>query len=380
MSLIENKSVSGIITDIHKTAGTAAVPLRDYLLTELRVMVTYIRLFFLPINETLDYDYPIYHSFLNREVFLSFLFLLMILGFGIYLWLKDFKVQRFKNVKNPAAETAGRQTAKEDTLWQRPQGVLLNLNDQPSTFKLFHLKLISFGIFWFFITSSVETIFIPISPDLVSMTGIPAVDVIFDHRIYLPSIGIIIASSITLFHAFMHRGEAEGRSASELIPMHTAEPVLPGGSPVGVKQCGGTAKRKNGSFSFPTIRPCLLATIIIALSIATYQRNALWGNEISFWEDVVRKSPLKARDHNNLGNTYYDKGLNGNAIEQYQTAVRLQSDWVIPHFNLGQIYFFRGEMEKARSEFEITLQINPQYYEAQRFLNYITKQYRGQIN
>ncbi|MBI4690850.1 MAG: protein kinase [Nitrospirae bacterium] len=32
-----------------------------------------------------------------------------------------------KTVKNPAAETAGRQTAKEDTLWQRPQGVLLNL-------------------------------------------------------------------------------------------------------------------------------------------------------------------------------------------------------------------------------------------------------------
>ncbi|MBI4691211.1 MAG: class I SAM-dependent methyltransferase family protein [Nitrospirae bacterium] len=43
-------------------------------------------------------------------------------------------------VKNPAVETAGRQTAKEDTLWQRPQGVLLNLNNYPPDRKPSYLK------------------------------------------------------------------------------------------------------------------------------------------------------------------------------------------------------------------------------------------------
>ncbi|MBI4837893.1 MAG: hypothetical protein HY806_01860 [Nitrospirae bacterium] len=52
----------------------------DYLFTQFRVIVTYIRLLFLPINQNLDYDYPIYYSLLNPDVFLSFLFLLLAHG------------------------------------------------------------------------------------------------------------------------------------------------------------------------------------------------------------------------------------------------------------------------------------------------------------
>ena len=60
-----------------------------YLLTQFRVIVTYIRLLVLPINQNLDYDFPLYHSFLNPTVFLSFLFLLSIFGLGIYLFYRS---------------------------------------------------------------------------------------------------------------------------------------------------------------------------------------------------------------------------------------------------------------------------------------------------
>ena len=47
-----------------------------YLLTQFRVMVTYIRLVFLPFNQNLDYDYPIFKSIFELPVLISFLFLI----------------------------------------------------------------------------------------------------------------------------------------------------------------------------------------------------------------------------------------------------------------------------------------------------------------
>jgi hypothetical protein len=39
------------------------MPRHEYLFTQLRVIVTYMRLLLLPINQTLDYDIPVYVSF-----------------------------------------------------------------------------------------------------------------------------------------------------------------------------------------------------------------------------------------------------------------------------------------------------------------------------
>jgi tetratricopeptide (TPR) repeat protein len=59
------------------------------------------------------------------------------------------------------------------------------------------------------------------------------------------------------------------------------------------------------------------------------------------------------------------------AIDNYKTAIRLKPDWELPLFNLGKIYLKKGDNEKARREFEKVLQVNPQYYEARKFLNSI---------
>ena len=64
---------------------TEEIPRWSYLFTQFRVIVTYIRLLFFPINQNLDYDYPLHHSFFEPNVFLSFVFLLIILALGMYL-------------------------------------------------------------------------------------------------------------------------------------------------------------------------------------------------------------------------------------------------------------------------------------------------------
>ena len=123
-------------------AGSADVSRWDYLNTQFRVIVTYIRLLFFPVNQNLDYDYPIYRTFFTPPVFLSFLFLLGIFCWGIYLLYRSYK------------------------------------SDQANRF---WYRLIAFGIFWFFVTLSVESSIIPIQ------------DVIYEHRLYLPSVGFFMA-------------------------------------------------------------------------------------------------------------------------------------------------------------------------------------------
>ncbi|HWR58589.1 MAG TPA: hypothetical protein VN328_06845, partial [Thermodesulfovibrionales bacterium] len=130
----------------------------DYLFSEFRVIVTYIRLLFFPVNQNLDYDYPVYHSFSDPNVFLSFLLLVSIFGLGVYLAYRSWFMAHRKRLQ--ANETL------------TPDNELSAMSYQ---------RLIAFGIFWFFITLFVESSVIPIA------------DVIFEHRLYLPSVGFFIA-------------------------------------------------------------------------------------------------------------------------------------------------------------------------------------------
>jgi len=115
---------------------------KDYLLTQFRVIITYLRLLALPVNQHLDYDYPLYHSLLEPPVALSALFLLAIAFSAIWAYHKS----------QASSPTAGL------------------------------LRLYSFGIAWFFITISISSSIIPLS------------DVIFEYRLYLPSSGFFIAT------------------------------------------------------------------------------------------------------------------------------------------------------------------------------------------
>ena len=119
----------------------------DYLATQFRVLVTYLRILLLPIGQHVDYDYPVSRSFLEPRVLLSAVVLCSLFGCAIYcLYL---------------ARQRGRTDGK---------------NTDAAL-----LTMIAFGIFWFFITHAIESSLIPI------------VDVIFEHRMYLPSAGIFMA-------------------------------------------------------------------------------------------------------------------------------------------------------------------------------------------
>lgn len=132
--------------------GFTETPRWAYLFTQFRVIVTYLRLLVLPINQNLDYDYPLYKSFFTPQVMVSFLLLAALFGLGIYLVLKT----------ETETRTEGRGLSP-------------------------CFRLIGFGILWFFITLSVESSIIPV-PMLID-----------EYRVYLPSIGFFIAMCTLLF-------------------------------------------------------------------------------------------------------------------------------------------------------------------------------------
>ncbi len=249
--------------------GYQGISKEDYLITQFRVIVTYIRLLFLPINQNLDYNYPRYHSFFDPGAFISFLFLGALIFIGLYLF--------YRSRSNP------------------------------------DLLPPAFGIFWFFITLSVESSIVPIPM------------IIDEYRAYLPSIGAFIAAISGTFVL----GEKFGRTKIK-----------------------------------PFIVISLFFLLIAFFSVGAYVRNATWESNTGLWEDVVRKSPDNARGYYALGNIYQSKGHLDRAIEQYQTALRRKPDYVQAHNNLGNAYKSRGLLDQAIEQYLTALRLRPDYSEA----------------
>jgi tetratricopeptide (TPR) repeat protein len=271
-----DKPLGDIIGELREAAQeTEAIQRGVYLITQFRVIVTYIRLLFLPVNQNLDYDYPHYYSLFEPGVFLSFLFLLSVFGLAIYLFIRS------------------RKTGNGFAL------------------------LASFGILWFFITLSVESSVIPIR------------DVIFEHRLYLPSVGAVVAFSTGVFYGFDYAKERLGIKVS------------------------------------PLLMTCILLFVTaFPLSLAAYNRNWVWKDGITLWEDVVRKSPEKARGHHNLGNAYNKRDLLDKAIAQYEETIRLRYYHPNAHNNLGVAYYKQGLTDEAIREYKEELRLRPDNAEA----------------
>ncbi|MBF0557968.1 MAG: tetratricopeptide repeat protein [Nitrospirae bacterium] len=265
-----NGPLSDTISDVSdKLSVQAHLSRWDYLMTEMRVITTYIRLIFLPVNQNLDYNYPIYHSLFQLPVLLSAFFIASLIALGGFL-------------------VAGK---------------------VPRAF-----RLAGFGILWFFITLSVESSIIPIA------------DVIYEHRLYLPAAGAFIAITTSAFVV------AEKLSARWNV--------------------------------FERVIVMAFSLVIVVLSGAAYARNIVWQDEVSLWEDVLRKSPGNARAHYNLGLFYQRRNMPDKAMEEWLTAVKIAPNNAAAHNNLGWYYQTQNMPGKALEEFLTVLKMKPDYPEA----------------
>ena len=228
---------------------------RQYFLTELRVLAIYVRLVFFPIGLNLDYDIKPSNSPFDPAVIGSLLFLCALATLG---WM----VRR----RSP---------------------------------------VLAFSIFWFFITLSPTSSFVVIA------------DVIFEHRLYLPMIGICL--SFPLLIDLIYRK----LKTRVTIPANAF------------------------------VYSCL---ILIGLMVGTIFRNYTWGDEIRLWEDVVSKSPHKERPYNALAFALYKQAEYQRAIQVLQKGSDALPDHGIEFSDtLGNMYLKAGQFQKAVELFSKTI-------------------------
>jgi Flp pilus assembly protein TadD len=298
--------------DIHEGVGigratslSVDISRHDYLLTQFRVIVTYIRLLLFPLNQNVDHDYQLYNTFFALPVFLSLIFLLCVIGFGVYMVRCSIK-----------GEAAGR--------------------------------LAAFGIFWFFLALAVESSVLPIGETIV------------EYRVYLPSAGLFIAFvlfAIFLFDALAKRWDLSGKM---LVPTLTLITLVMAGS---AHARNSVWKDDLSLWKDSVSKSPRKARPHHNLGEA-YEDLGMIDKAIKHYSIALKAEPNTAKIHNNLGNAYRTKGLKSKAVKHYEHAIRLEPDLAEPHVNLGIIYKSEGQFNKAISHYNSALRINPDQPEA----------------
>lgn len=243
---------SNLLEDVSVlTRETRSIGRWEYLCTQFNVLVLYVRLLFFPLGQNADYMYPFRQSFFDGLTPLAFLFVLSLI------------IMAFWNVRKRSA--------------------------------------LSFGIFWFFITLSIESSIFTIS------------DAMFEHRLYLPLLGFAIAVVYMIFDL--------------------------------------SSEYKKWGVVF------LIVSVVI-LGTAAYMRNRIWLHPMTLWQDVAAKSPNNYRAHYNLGNALQREGKLSDAITHYEAALRIAPGFGAAHDNLGLALMDMGRNADAMKHFREAVRLN----------------------
>jgi tetratricopeptide (TPR) repeat protein len=230
----------------------------ERVLTEFRVVIFYISLLLFPHPSrlNLDHDFSISHSLFDpMTTIVSLGIILGLIGLAFYMAKKD--------------------------------------------------RLLSFCILWFF-------------GNLVIESSLIGLEIIYEHRTYLPSL-LAILLAVTLIHRFLkHQG----------------------------------------------VKVAMLCIVIVLFSHWTYQRNKVWGDDLTLWTDSTKKSPNKARPRINLGVALVDRGRIEEAVDQFSKALEFMPNHAEAHNNLGAALADLGRTREAIKHYSQALKVKPDYADA----------------
>lgn len=189
-------------------------------------------------------------------------------------------------------------------------GALLQVRKRP---------MLSFAILFFFMNHAIES----------SIVGL---ELIFEHRNYLPSLFLFVPVSMGLLWIVDHY----------------------------------RSKRRNIAY----VIALFIFTLIVAMGVSTSIRNMAWMDEKTFWEDAVQKAPLSMRPVHNLAYYFYEKqGQYQQAFELYHKALALKGysriQLSLPHIKIAEYYERSGAFDKAVEHLDKALGIFPGFERVQ---------------
>lgn len=248
-----------VVLQVLRGAVTAGFGMKDlswweYLLTEGRAIVLYFRLFLLPVNQNGDYLFPISRTPFDHD--------------AIFYWIAIAAVAIAAVVYHRRA------------------------------------PLISLGILLFLL------LLLPTSSIL------PIQDAAVERRVYLSSIGLIIAGV-----GLLQRIRLSGN----------------------ILRYGGLA-------------------LLAVLGVATFQRSEVWASHDAFWGDVLAKNPESWRANVQVGLTDLEAGRCSEAIAHFERAMPdVAANFAASlHMNYARALACVGRSAEAESEFKASLDIENQ--------------------
>jgi len=182
-------------------------------------------------------------------------------------------------------------------------------------------RKVNFAFLFAFITILPVLQFIPVGTAIMA-----------DRYTYLPSIGISYIASVGFFYLY--------RMKHRYMPLLKAAHII------------------------------LLAGIITALSLLTYNRTHAWKDSITIFSDAVKKYPDAYMAYNNRGVVYNHEGNLPQAVSDCTKAIEINPKYANAYNNRGNAYSRQGNLPQAISDFNRAIEINPHdssYYNGRGF-------------
>ncbi len=236
----------------------------QYVLTQPYVILKYFISFFLPVALSADTDLGLLPSVFDIRFFAGILFLLLLFAATVF-----------------ASE--------------RPK-----------------LTPIAFGLLWFIFT-------------LLPTSLIPLAEVMNDHRVFLPYIGLTLSAAW---------------SAYLLIDFFRVR-----------FGCG------------KAIAMACICLLLAGSAYGTYQRNEVWRTEETLWKDVTEKSPANGRGLMNYGLVLMARGDYAGAEKYFLKALELTPNYATLEINLGVLNDATGNPGQAEPHFKKAIALRPDYPE-----------------
>lgn len=250
-----------------KTWQSGGASTFHFLITQPFVILHYFTTFFLPFGLSADTDWTALDSIMNIRFFIgcAFLIFLIIIAF----------------------------------IFSRDQ----------------RLRPVSFGIIWFLLA------LIP------SSSVIPFAEVLNDHRIYFPYVGLVI-SVVWIIGLILLKYR---------------------------KQYPESLRKYNAI----VMSSCLL--LLSGYAYGVHERNKVWNTEETLWKDVTLKSPKNGRGLMNYGLSQMAKGNYKDAEHYFMMALQMWPSYSFLHVNMGVLKSATNDPLSAEQYFKNAVQFGSDY-------------------
>jgi len=331
----------------------ATIGLWDYLCTQFNVLVIYLRILVLPVNQNMDYNYRYKAGFMDGATPLAFLVLAVLIAVAI-----------------------------------------INYRKRP---------VVTFSISWYFIAHSVES--------MMPLT----LNAMYEYRLYLPMFGfailavyylelllrrskklaavplilVLVLGAATFRRNFAWKSEwsvwqdvyekspdnpralvslgflfgTQGKHGQEIEYYQKAIQLKPDYAKahynlgVALADKGELGEAENHFAQAVRFEPYNISNHINLGMVLKMQKK--YDEAEKAFSDAIKTNPGAAELYYHLGLVLGEHGKNDSAIRQFSEALRIQQDFGRAHYAWGNVLLYQNDLEGAKKHFSEAIRINP---------------------